>query len=142
MNRTKPGDGPIRNRPPLIIDVAQYHRLAELALGEQQETARQLLDEIERADLRTADEIPGDVVTIGAEVTYVDTRTRQPRTITLSYPHEADIGAGRISVLTPVGAALLGLSVGQTIEWAMPDGDATELTVVSVRTEPSREKAG
>jgi regulator of nucleoside diphosphate kinase len=57
--------------------------------------------------------------------------------VTLVYPHEADLDAGRISVLTPVGAALIGLSVGQSIEWQSPTGGWRSLTVLRVH-DPER----
>jgi regulator of nucleoside diphosphate kinase len=56
--------------------------------------------------------------------------------VTLVYPHEADIDLNRISVLTPVGAVLIGLSVGQTIEFQTPTREKRSLTVLDVSTEP------
>jgi regulator of nucleoside diphosphate kinase len=68
-----------------------------------------------------------------SEVEFRDDVTGQVRTITLVYPKDADMNAGRISVLTPVGAALIGLSAGQSIEWQTPTGGRRSLTVLSVR---------
>ncbi|GEP07041.1 hypothetical protein MOX02_50790 [Methylobacterium oxalidis] len=58
---------------------------------------------------------------------------RSGKIVTLVYPGEADIGQARISVLTPVGAALLGLSKGQSISWTTRTGAGKQLTVLDVR---------
>jgi regulator of nucleoside diphosphate kinase len=121
-------------RPKLIIDERAYPRLlalAERARAQAPELADRLIEEIERADLRPASEMPGDVVTLGSEVTFrQDERTQ---TVHIVAPDDADIERRRISVLTPVGAALLGLAVGQKISWEMPDKRASVLEVVAVR---------
>ena len=121
-------------RPKLIIDERAYPRLlalAERARAQAPELADRLIEEIERADLRPSSEMPGDVVTLGSEVTFrQDERTQ---TVHIVAPEDADIERRRISVLTPVGAALLGLAVGQKISWEMPDKRGSVLEVVEVR---------
>lgn len=69
---------------------------------------------------------------MGSTVTFRDDTTAQDRTVMLVYPDEADVAQGRISILTPVGAALIGLSVGQSIEWQTPGGGWRSLTVLRV----------
>jgi regulator of nucleoside diphosphate kinase len=69
---------------------------------------------------------------MGSIVRFRDDTTAQTREVTLVYPDRADIAAGRVSVLTPIGAALIGLSEGQTINWQTPAGDWRPLTVLSV----------
>jgi regulator of nucleoside diphosphate kinase len=120
-------------RPRLIIDSALYPRLlafAEQACKQIPDLGERLLEEIERADLRAPEEMPPDVVTLGSEVEYRDGERTQKVRIVL--PHEADIGAGKLSLLTPVGAALLGLRPGQRIEWEMPNGQIRVLEVLAV----------
>ena len=121
-------------RPKLIIDERAYPRLlalAERARAQAPELASRLIEEIERADLRPASEMPRDVVTLGSEVTFrQDERTQ---IVQIVAPDDADIERRRISVLTPVGAALLGLAVGQRISWEMPDKRGSVLEVVAVR---------
>ena len=121
-------------RPKLIIDERAYPHLlalAERARAQAPELAARLIEEIERADLRPASEMPRDVVTLGSEVTFrQDERTQ---TVQIVAPDDADIERRRISVLTPVGAALLGLAVGQRISWEMPDKRGSVLEVVDVR---------
>ena len=124
-------------KPALIIDAGQYERLlgiAERALKELPGLASGLLEEIERADLRPSDQMPTDVVRIGSVVTYEDAAGRS-QTVRVVAPEQADIDRRWVSVLTPIGAALLGLSVGQRIDWPMADGRIEHLTVVAVNND-------
>jgi regulator of nucleoside diphosphate kinase len=121
-------------RPRLIIDERAYPRLlalAERARAKLPDLADRLIDEIERADLRASSEMPADVVALGSEVTFRE--ARRIETVRIVAPEDADIERRRISVLTPVGAALLGLRVGQKISWEMPDKRVAVLEVVAVR---------
>ena len=76
--------------------------------------------------------VPEDVVRMYARCTYVDQRIGTQREIELVYPDESDPAMGKISVLTPVGSALIGLRVGQEIAWEFPDGSMRCLKVASV----------
>lgn len=121
-------------RPPLIIDAGVYGWLLALAERLRRQTpklADHLIEELERAELRPAGSMPDDVVTIGSTVTYRE--GARTHTVEIVVPHEADIEHGRVSVIAPVGTALLGLSVGQRITWKMPDGRARQLQVIEVR---------
>src|SRR3546814_7155663 len=91
-----------------------------------------LLDEIDRAAICERPDIPPDVVTMGSSVTFIDEKSRAERTVRLVYPAEADIAEGRMSILTPVGAGLIGLSVGQSINWPDRGGIEQRLTIVAV----------
>jgi regulator of nucleoside diphosphate kinase len=125
---------PHDKKPRLIIDAALYPRLLALAeRGRKQapKLATQLLEEIERAELRPSHAVPSDVVTLGSEVVYRD--ADRVETVRIVEPAEADIGSRRISVLTPVGTALLGLAAGQRIAWGMPNGRTGVLEVLAVR---------
>jgi regulator of nucleoside diphosphate kinase len=124
---------PTATKPPLIIDADLYPRL--LALAERARTvapdlAARLIDEIERADLRAPAAMPADVVTIGSRVTFRDGDREQ--TVSIVMPHEADVEHGRVSVVSPVGAALLGLSTGQRIAWEIGYGKTATIEVVVV----------
>jgi len=70
---------------------------------------------------------------MNSEVEFRDDTTRKVQKVTLVYPEEADILQRKVSVLTPVGTALIGLENGQSITWATPGGELRQLTVVSVR---------
>ena len=123
-------------RPPIHMIDAEADALTDLALAVQArmpDVAEQLLNEIGRASVHAADRIAPDVVTMHATVEFRDEATGAERTITLVYPREADISAGRVSILTPVGAGLIGLRAGQSILWPDRDGRERKLTIVGVR---------
>ena len=122
--------------PTVVIDEAYYDRLESLALGgmeRAQAAAERLLEELERAEVLPSEEVPQNVVNIGSEVTYSDDEGDRSHTVCLVFPAEADISQNRISVLTPVGAALIGLSEGQSITWLSRDGKERRLTVLEVK---------
>ena len=97
-----------------------------------------LADELRRAKIVTPGAIPPDVVTMHSKVEYQDDVTGEVRRITLVYPGEGNPDAGRISVLTQVGASLIGLSEGQSMEWQGPTGGWRGLTVRRVHFQPER----
>ncbi|MDP1875867.1 nucleoside diphosphate kinase regulator [Phenylobacterium sp.] len=135
---------PAPSRPNIILSETDADRITDLALSAQQrspEVSRLLLEEVERAEVRPDDETPGDIVGMGARVEFVDQAHAESRVVTLVYPAEADISAGRISILTPVGAGLLGLQPGQSIQWPDREGHERELRVVSVRRADTPELA-
>jgi regulator of nucleoside diphosphate kinase len=80
--------------------------------------------------------VPPDVVTMNSRVVYRDEESNETREVTLSYPKDASLEQGRVSVLAPVGAALLGLSVGQEIEWLVPGGRHKRLRILAVTYQP------
>jgi len=121
--------------PPIALnasDFAQLQRLANAAAEKFPRTADFLAREVERARVVDAAEAPENLVTMGSEVEFRDDDTGKVRRVTLVYPHEADIDSNRISVLSPIGAALIGLSVGQAIEFQGPAGGTRSLTVLAV----------
>ncbi|MEP9351295.1 nucleoside diphosphate kinase regulator [Xanthobacter sp. KR7-225] len=129
MTRTT-GSG---RRPALVLGREDHERLtglASAALDRFPDVAEELLGELERARLVAASRLPSSAVRMGSRVTYAAAGVA--RTVTLVYPRDADIAAGRISVLTPIGTALIGLSQGQSIAWTARDGRRQTLTVVSV----------
>jgi len=73
--------------------------------------------------------LPQDVVTLNSHVVYSDETAGVKQLVTIVYPADADEDEGRVSVLAPVGIALLGLSVGEAIEWDFPDGSRRTLRV-------------
>lgn len=121
--------------PPIAItrgDSEKLARIADSAGGQFQQAADVLAREIERAQLIDDGEPRPGLVRMGSRVAFRDDISGQERAVTLVYPEDADVAAGKISVLTPVGAALIGLSVGQSIEWHTPNGGTRSLTVQKV----------
>jgi regulator of nucleoside diphosphate kinase len=123
-------------RPPLHLLAAESDMVATLALQaehRQPVVAAMLLEEIERAELHDPETLPDSAVTIGSEVDFIDERTRQVRTVELVLPAMANIAEGRISILTPMGAALYGLTAGQSIDWPDLDGNDRRINILRVR---------
>jgi regulator of nucleoside diphosphate kinase len=95
-----------------------------------------LLELIRRASLVSTDEVPANVVTMNSRVLYSDATTGKHRRISVVYPAEADSRAGRISVLAPVGMALLGLRTGDCTECVFHDGSRHRLRLEAVLHQP------
>lgn len=92
--------------------------------------------EIDRAEVVEPEAIPPNRVTMNSRVRFVDEESNEEHEITLVFPAHADVDENRISVLAPVGSALLGLSVGDTIEWPLPNARSRRLRVVAVTYQP------
>jgi regulator of nucleoside diphosphate kinase len=121
--------------PPIRIDASLRDRLcrfATQALDASPQVAQYLLDEIDRAELCPPETLTPDVATIGSRVRYRDPRTQRENVIVLTWPGEADLAAGKVSVLSPIGAALIGLTVGQRIGWSVEHGELRCLEVLDV----------
>ncbi|GJM09040.1 MAG: nucleoside diphosphate kinase regulator [Lysobacteraceae bacterium] len=97
-----------------------------------------LSDELSRARIVDADEVGPDCVTMNSTVRFIDSEENKAYEMTLVYPEQAG-SPGTVSVLAPVGSALLGLRVGQSIRWQVPGGRQVELQVVAVTAQPEGE---
>jgi regulator of nucleoside diphosphate kinase len=120
--------------PRILISNAEEKLLTAIATAASQrvpEASAALLSELERADVLPETAIPADVVRIGSIIEFEVDDGRRLK-VQLVLPENADINAGRISVLTPVGAALIGLSPSQAMEWSGNDGKERVLTVLAV----------
>ena len=125
--------------PPITVTRNDHERLSglsEAAMQQMPHVGEFLADELDRARVVEADEIAPTVVTMNSRVEFKDDATGEQRTITLVYPGEQDIAEGKVSILTPIGAALLGLSEGQSIERETPKGDRRSLTVIKLHFQP------
>ena len=91
--------------------------------------------ELLRAHVVPREKIPPDVVTMNSRVVF-ENESGERREVTLVYPGSADIDAGRISVLVPIGTALLGLRVGQSIDWEGPGGAKQRYRIAAVPYQP------
>jgi regulator of nucleoside diphosphate kinase len=122
-------------RPPIMMTETDADKITDLALAARDragQVSSLLLEEIDRADIVAPDALPSDVISMSSTVEFVDEGAGVGRKIQLVYPHDADIEQGRISILTPVGAGLIGLREGQSIEWPDRDGHVRALRVVKV----------
>lgn len=123
------------HRPPLLMSVEgqiQLVALADAAARRHPLASRLLHEEADRTELVPAADLPSTTVALGSLVEFRDSGAGETRSVRLVLPGEADIAAGRVSVLSLVGAGLIGLSEGQSIDWPTQDGRMRRLTVLRV----------
>ncbi|HWK40885.1 MAG TPA: nucleoside diphosphate kinase regulator [Croceibacterium sp.] len=122
-------------RPPLTLADDEAETLADLAvslLDRSPQLAEMLLQEIDRAETFPPAELPADVVTMMSRVTFVDEGSGKEHSVELVYPKDANMAENRISVLTPVGVALVGMRRGNSIDWPNLQGAVRRLRIVEV----------
>ena len=122
-------------RPKIHMLAAESDLVADLALRAEHRhpvVAAMLLEEIERAELHDAETMPSGHVALGAHVAFIDEKSGKEREIQLVLPAEADIEDGRVSILTPMGAALYGLGTGECIDWPDLNGHKRRITILRV----------
>ena len=117
------------------LDVERLERLLETPAMAALPVADALQEEMARADIVTPEAVPANVVTMNSTVLCREESSGQEHRLTLVYPSEADASSGKVSVLAPVGAALLGLSIGQSIDWPAPEG-MLSLQVLGIPYQP------
>lgn len=96
---------------------------------------RNLEAELNRGKLVVPKDVPGDVITMNSRVCLVDLDTGEETIYTLVFPKDADISQNKISVLAPIGTAMLGYRVGDSFEWQVPEG-LRKLTVKEILYQP------
>lgn len=125
-----------RTKPTIILSAADYERLSTLAHAARKrmpDLADELAEEIGRARVLAKGDHPQHIVCMNSEVEFRDDTTGKVQKVTLVYPEEADISQRKVSVLTPVGTALIGLKNRDSITWETPNGELRQLTVLSVQ---------
>lgn len=143
-----------RRKPAIVVgrdEHGRLYRLASAASDRMPAESDELLAELDRARLVPDAAVPADVVRMGSQVEF-RSDNGAVRRVALVYPEEADIAEGKVSVLTPIGAALIGLRPGHSMTWQARDGRPHELTVLAVwapvlapvqgNTEPAVQAAG
>jgi regulator of nucleoside diphosphate kinase len=123
------------------LDMERLEALLDALPAAQAEAQRALLEELSRADVVEPEDMPPDVVTMNSRVRFVLDEAGDERDMLLAYPKDMDGSADRLSILTPVGSALLGLKEGDGIAWARPDGASFRVRVREVVYQPEREGA-
>ncbi len=127
-------------RPPILLTHEDFSRLRAVVdrylEGAQRHAAEMLDFELARAQLYHQHELPKDVVTMRSRVVFEMVDSSEQREVTLVYPQEADVSQSKISVLAPVGMALLGATKGQVIEWPVPGDRMRTIRVLSVVYQP------
>lgn len=122
----------------IIVTEKDYLRIGNLFKNLNSTEVEDLEVELERARLVPDNEVPSDVVTMNSQLIYYDFASDKKNTVTLVYPSESNPSEGKVSVLAPLGAALIGLRVGQEINWRFPDGKTHRLKVEGLIYQPER----
>jgi regulator of nucleoside diphosphate kinase len=126
----------IQTLPTVYVTEADHEILSNLAeaVADRAAGSRVLAGEMDRAVIVEPGEAPYPFVGVGSTVDYQDLSSGQVRRVRLSLPRDASIDEGRISVLTPVGAALIGMTAGETFRWTDNDGRARGVRVLALQT--------
>ena len=122
--------------PQIYLTHDDMDRLLQLIESYPGKRFDRLEGELLRAKVVPREKIPEDVVTMNSRVVFENETTGVRREITLVYPGMADIDQGKICILVPVGTALLGLRVGQSIDWELPGGEKHRYRIVGVPYQP------
>lgn len=130
----------METKPPIKVtevDLQRLQRCFTASRGEIPESVLEPLEEeLARAEVIEPQDAPPTLVTMNSRVVFENVHNRRRREITLVYPQDADPAQNRISVLSPVGAALLGLSVGQEIDWELPNGRSARFRIAEIVYQP------
>ena len=121
-----------RPLPAIMIPASDYDRLAALADAVPPSLAAYFQRELVRASIVADAHFDARAVRVGSRVTYREEPGQRTRTVTLAWPDKANLEQGSISVATAIGASLLGLHAGNSIDWAAPLGGGRRLTVLAV----------
>jgi len=116
----------------LVVSSRDYQGLLVITEKYNTPAAGALDQELSRAEVVNTADFPCDVVAMNSSVTFIDLDSGERTTVILVYPQEADVDKMKISILTPVGTALIGLRVGGKIDWPLHSGKIRRLQVVAV----------
>lgn len=125
----------------ILISERDYHNLLTMldALSASElKKARQLEEEMLRAEIVQPERMPSDIVTMNSRVRFMDIDSGEVSKVRLTYPWESNIDEGKLSILAPIGSALLGLGVDQEITWPLPNGRKKRLRVIQVTSDKAK----
>jgi regulator of nucleoside diphosphate kinase len=131
----------LNTKPEIIIsslDADRLYALMESLPANSFAGEKELEAELGRANIVEPHEVPATVVTMNSTVNFVVESTGEEFTLTLVYPKNIDSSGDKISILAPIGSALLGLSQGDQIEWPKPGGGLVTVTIKEVIYQPER----
>ena len=120
--------------PAIVVSTVDCEKLYSLLdrLPEETEVMRALFDELDRASVVAPEKVPDTVVRMNSGVRFRNEDTGKEHAMELVWPYEADASANKVSILSPAGAALLGLSVGDSIRWPLANGKTLHLRLIEV----------
>lgn len=130
-------------RPAIIInrlDAERLQRLIDNASDKDMAVAELLEEELSRGEIRDPEDIPDDIVSMNSQICFTDLTRGSKMIRTLVYPHSLESVPDGISVMAPIGAALIGLRIGDTIEWPLPNNTEARLRIDAIYWQPEREK--
>ena len=128
-----------QERPQLTVSSLDLHRLEQLLDSlstEARTTHASLIEELERAQIVEPGEVPPTVVTMNSTVRFRTEPDGKEFERTLVYPGNADGSVEKVSVLAPIGSAMLGLAVGDSIEWPAPRGGTMTVRIMEILYQP------
>ena len=131
----------MEQRPPITIstlDAARLERMLDSLSSKDFPDGDELQAELGRANIVEPQKVPPDVVTMNSTVTFRVESSDREFSLTLVYPNDADDSTRKISILAPVGSALLGLREGDTISWHKPGGGLLLVRILNVVFQPER----
>ncbi|WP_194435596.1 nucleoside diphosphate kinase regulator [Vibrio fluminensis] len=120
------------------LDVDRIYNLIE-SLPRNAVSTEKLEEELERGNIVAPQEMPANVVTMNSRVRFAIEATKKEFEMTLVYPKDMNNSLDKVSILAPIGSALLGLSIGDTIQWPKPDGSNVDVTIQDITYQPERE---
>ncbi|HJT50719.1 MAG TPA: nucleoside diphosphate kinase regulator [Nitrosospira sp.] len=132
----------MNGRPQIVLtsqDLERLETLLESLPASSVPGSAELLAELERAEIVEPEQIPPSVVTMNSTVRFSMDSSGAEFCLTLVYPKDVDGTGEKISVLAPVGSALLGLSTGDEIEWPKPGGGTIKVRIKEIVYQPERE---
>lgn len=125
--------------PPIVVsslDLERIEALLDAPAYRHVPGIAALRAELARASIVEPGKMPADVVTMNSTARVVDESGGEEYRLTLVYPRDADGDPGKVSVLAPVGSAILGLRVGESIQWPMPGGRQAALRIAEISYQP------
>lgn len=128
------------NNDTILITEKDFLRIKNILSYCDNEDLENLELELDRANIISDNEVPIDLVTMNSQVRFLNLFNNKEMTVSIVYPNDADFKEGRISVLASLGSALLGLRVGQEINWMFPDGNTRRLRILEVIYQPEANK--
>lgn len=130
----------ITTRPAIIVSERDLERLEAMlaSLPDDHPGAEALREELDRAQILPSEQMPGDVVTMHSRIRFVVDPAGKEVEVDLVYPRDLTGLPDQLSVTTPAGIAVLGLAVGQQIEWLAPNGQTVRARIVDVTYQPER----
>ena len=124
------------NEDVILITEKDLLRIKNILSFQDSEDFENLELELDRAKIISDDVVPPDLVTMNSKVKFLNLHDNKEVTITIVYPSDANFAEGKVSVLASLGSALIGLRVGQEINWMFPDGKSKKLRILEVLFQP------